>query len=32
LDQTRFSRTGHPDGSAFHHDLYRSCCQGRWWV
>ena len=32
LDQERFSRTGHPDGSAFHHDLYRGCCNGRWWV
>lgn len=31
-DQTRFLRTGHPDGSAFHHDLYRGCCNGRWWV
>jgi beta-galactosidase len=31
-DQERFSRTGHPDGSAFHHDLYRGCCSGRWWV
>jgi beta-galactosidase len=32
LDLERFSRTGHPDGSAFHHDLYRGCCNGRWWV
>jgi len=31
-DQARFLRTGHPDGSAFHHDLYRGCCNGRWWV
>lgn len=31
-DQQRFSRTGHPDGSSFHHDLYRGCCNGRWWV
>lgn len=31
-DQERFYRTGHPDGSAFHHDLYRGCCRGRWWV
>lgn len=31
-DQERFARTGHPDGSAFHHDLYRGCCNGRWWV
>jgi beta-galactosidase len=28
----KYLRTGHPDGSAFHHDLYRGCCQGRWWV
>lgn len=27
-----YLRTGHPDGSAFHHDLYRGCCNGRWWV
>lgn len=32
LDRERFYRTGHPDGSAFHHDLYRGCCNGRWWV
>ena len=32
VDQARFLRTGHPDGSAFHHDLYRGCCNGRWWV
>jgi len=25
-------RTGHPDTAAFHHDLYRGMCQGRWWV
>ncbi len=31
-DQASFLRTGHPDGSAFHHDLYRGCCNGRWWV
>ncbi len=31
-DQERFFRTGHPDGSSFHHDLYRGCCKGRWWV
>ncbi len=31
-DQERYLRTGHPDGSAFHHDLYRGCCNGRWWV
>ncbi|MFK8078517.1 MAG: beta-galactosidase [Granulosicoccus sp.] len=32
-DQKRtYLRTGKPDGSAFHHDLYRGCCHGRWWV
>lgn len=31
-DQARFLRTGHPDSSAFHHDLYRGCCGSRWWV
>ena len=31
-DQQRYLRTGHPDGSAFHHDLYRGCCNGRWWI
>ncbi|MDE3012429.1 MAG: beta-galactosidase, partial [Pseudomonadota bacterium] len=28
----RWLRTGHPDIPAFHHDLYRGMCQGRWWV
>jgi len=27
-----YLRTGHPDSSAFHHDLYRSVGQGRCWV
>jgi len=31
-DVERFYRTGHPDSSSFHHDLYRGCCKGRWWV
>ncbi|MFK8080560.1 MAG: beta-galactosidase [Granulosicoccus sp.] len=31
-DKERYLRTGHPDSSAFHHDLYRGCCNGRWWV
>lgn len=31
-DKARYLRTGHPDSSAFHHDLYRGCCGGRWWV
>jgi len=30
--QERYLRTGVPDGSAFHHDLYRGCCDGRFWV
>ena len=30
--QRRFARQGDPDFQAFHHDLYRSLCQGRWWV
>lgn len=28
----RFLRQGHPDFQAFHHDLYRSCGGGRFWV
>jgi len=28
----RWYRTGHPDTSAFHHDLYRGVGKGRWWV
>lgn len=27
-----YLRSGKPDESAFHHDLYRGCCNGRWWV
>lgn len=27
-----FLRSGDPDFPAFHHDLYRSCGRGRWWV
>ncbi len=27
-----FLRTGDPDFAAFHHDLYRACGHGRWWV
>lgn len=30
--QAKYLRTGHPDSSAFHHDLYRGCNQGRWWL
>lgn len=28
----RNMRVGDPDFQAFHHDLYRSCGRGRWWV
>lgn len=31
-DQKTYFRTGHPDGSAFHHDLYRACGKGRMWL
>ncbi len=31
-EKTQFARTGHPDIAAFHHDLYRGCAKGRWWV
>ncbi len=31
-DQARYRRQGHPDIAAFHHDLYRACGRGRWWV
>ena len=31
-EQERFVRQGHPDFQAFHHDLYRSCGGGRFWV
>ncbi len=31
-EQKRYLRTGSPDGAAFHHDLYRGCCKGRFWV
>ena len=31
-DLSKWFRTGHPDSSAFHHDLYRGMCNGRWWV
>ena len=27
-----WAETGHPDVPAFHHDLYRGMCGGRWWV
>lgn len=31
-ERLAWRRTGHPDVSAFHHDLYRGLCKGRWWV
>ena len=31
-DEERFVRQGHPDFQAFHHDLYRTCGGGRFWV
>lgn len=31
-DKLRYQRQGHPDIAAFHHDLYRGCSAGRWWV
>ena len=31
-DKHRYARQGHPDVSAFHHDLYRGVGRGRWWV
>lgn len=31
-EKRRYLRQGHPDIAAFHHDLYRGCTQGRWWV
>ena len=30
--QRRYLRVGDPDFQAFHHDLYRACGRGRWWV
>lgn len=31
-EKRQYARTGHPDIAAFHHDLYRGMCKGRWWV
>jgi beta-galactosidase len=28
----RYLRSGDPDFVGFHHDLYRTCGRGRWWV
>ncbi len=30
--KARYMRVGDPDFQAFHHDLYRACGRGRWWV
>lgn len=30
--KARYLRTGDPDFTAFHHDLYRGVGRGRWWV
>ena len=30
--RAHYMRQGHPDFQAFHHDLYRTVGQGRWWV
>jgi beta-galactosidase len=30
--RSRYMRVGDPDAQAFHHDLYRACGRGRWWV
>jgi beta-galactosidase len=30
--KVRYLHTGDPDLTAFHHDLYRACGRGRWWV
>lgn len=31
-ERLRYAQTGHPDISAFHHDLYRGVGRGRFWV
>lgn len=31
-EKRQWLRRGHPDIPAFHHDLYRGMCKGRWWV
>jgi beta-galactosidase len=30
--KSRYLRSGDPDLVGFHHDLYRTCGRGRWWV
>ncbi len=31
-ERLRWATTGAPDITGFHHDLYRGCGSGRWWV
>lgn len=31
-DRKQFLRSGHPDYGPLHHDLYRACGRGRWWI
>ena len=31
-EKARYLRQGHPDIAAFHHDLYRACGRGHFWV
>jgi beta-galactosidase len=31
-NKERYLSVGDPDSQAFHHDLYRACGRGRWWV
>ena len=31
-NKERYLTVGDPDSQAFHHDLYRACGRGRWWV
>ncbi|SDY74882.1 beta-galactosidase [Jannaschia faecimaris] len=31
-DTAAYLRQGDPDFQAFHHDLYRACGNGRWWI
>ena len=31
-EKLAYLRQGHPDIAGFHHDLYRGCGRGRWWV
>jgi len=31
-ERVKWMRSAHPDIAAFHHDLYRGMCKGRWWI